>query len=111
MWSTLAALEKGKETPETGVVADGVESVSGERVRQLTAERMESALQFREGTVDDELQVEQFVEMLEPQMAVQLVEVPKIVAGFEVSSGEDGSSGPGERHDRRRRCIIQSACW
>ena len=30
-------------------------------------------------------------------MAVQLVEVPKIVVGLAVSSGEDGSSGPGKR--------------
>ena len=66
------------------------------------------ALQFREGTVD-ELQVEQFVEMLEPQMAVQLVEVPKIVAGLEVSSGEDGSSGPG-RETRPTPPLQHSNC-
>ena len=55
-WSTLAALENGKETPETRVVVDGVEGVSGERVRQLTAEQIGSAPQFRE----EKLPVEQF---------------------------------------------------
>ena len=93
MWSTLAAHE---DTPETGVVADGVEGVSGVRVRQLTAEQIGSAPQFREKTVDDELP-EQFCEMLEPQRTVQLVEVPKFVIGLAVSSGEGGSSGPGKR--------------
>ena len=93
VWSTLAALE---ETPETGVVADGVEGVSGVRVRQLTAEQIGSAPQFREKTVDDELP-EQFFEMLEPERRVQLVEVPKFVVGLAVSSGEGGSSGPGKR--------------
>ena len=46
-----AALEKEKETPETSVVSDGVEGVSFERVRQLTAEQTGSAPRFREETV------------------------------------------------------------
>ena len=41
--------------------------------------------------------VEQFVELLEPQLVEQLVDVPKIVVGLAVSSGEAGSSGPGGR--------------
>ena len=108
VWSTLAALGKRKETLETRVVSDGVEGVSGERVRQLTAEQIGSAPQVWEETVDDELPVkqmievrkglvEQFFEMLEPQMVVRLVDVPKIVVGLAASSGSDGSSGPGRR--------------
>ena len=73
---------------------DGVEGVSGERVPQLTAEQIGSAPQFPEETVDDELLVEQFFEMLEPQVVVQLEEVPKIVVGLAVSSGGVGSSLP-----------------
>ena len=91
MWSTLAALEKGKGTPETRVVSDGVEGGSGypdgsaeligdvprhleetveavtlvprERVRQLTAEQIGGASQFQEETVDDELLVKQMIEV------------------------------------------------
>ena len=40
------------ETPETRVVPDGVEGVSGERVRQLTAEEVEDAIQSPEKTAE-----------------------------------------------------------
>ena len=59
------AREKERETPETRVVADVVEGISveaetlvpRERVRQLTAEQVGNAPQFREETVDEELRV------------------------------------------------------
>ena len=99
-------LQPLEETVEAGTL------VPRAKVRQLTAEHIGSAPQFREETVDDELpvkqmmevrkgSVEQFFEILEPQMVVLLEEVPKIVVGLAVSSGGDGSSGPGkrERHD------------
>ena len=76
---------KGKG--DGGVVADGVEGASVE------AEP-----------------VEQSVELPVPQMAEQLVDMPNIVVELTVS-GEAGSSGPGERHDRRRRFSSRSACW
>ena len=74
----------------------------------MTAEQIGCAPQFQEETVDDELSVKQmievrkgpvkqFFEIPEPQMVVQLVEVPKIVVGLAVSSGGDGSFGPGKR--------------
>ena len=59
----VAALEKGKETPETRVVADGVEGVSGARVRQLTAEQLGGAPHFLGRDVDDELPVKQMIEV------------------------------------------------
>ena len=67
---------RGK-TPETGVVADGVEGVS----------------------VEEEL-VEQSVELPVPQMAEQLVVVPKIDSQ---SSGGLGPLGP-ERETRQAKC-------
>ena len=66
-------------------------------VRLFTAEQIGSAPQFRRKTVEDELPVEQFFEMPEPQRVVELVEVRKIVAELAVSSGEVGSSSPGKR--------------
>ena len=68
-------------------------------VRQLTAEQIGCAPQFRQKTVEDELPVVQFFEMSEPQRVVQMVEVPKIVVELAVFSGEVGSSGPERRHD------------
>ena len=116
--------EGEKETAETRVVSDEVEGVSAypdggaglnggvpqpleetveaetlvprERVRQLTAEQIGGAPQFREETVGFEIP--------EPQMVVQLVEVPKIVVGLSVFWWRWVFWAWKERHDRRRRC-------
>ena len=45
-WPLSRVGEERLETPETRVVPDGVEGVSGERVRQLTAELIEDAPQI-----------------------------------------------------------------
>ena len=108
-------LQPLEETVEAGTL------VPRAKVRQLTAEHIGSAPQFREETVDDELpvkqmmevrkgSVEQFFEILEPQMVVLLEEVPKIVVGLAVSSGGDGSSGPGKRETRLTSPLQQLKC-
>ena len=93
-------------TPETRVVSDG-----GGRCLWLVSAKVArqenwGCASIPEKTVDDELPVkqmievrkgpvEQFFEMIDPQMVVPLVDAPKIVVGLAVSSGGDGSSGPG----------------
>ena len=89
----------------------GVEGVSSERVRQLTAEQIGGAPQFREETVDDELPVERFFESPEPQMVEHLVDVPEIVVELAVSSDEAGSSWPGGRDTTDVADAAVEASW
>ena len=111
VWSTLAALKEqildalAPRTAEQGKETVG-EVFSQDRVQQrLVKQMVEVRKVSRKG------RVEQLFGFPEPQMMVQVVDVPKIVVELAGSFVEAASSWPGERHDQRRRCSSRGACW
>ena len=92
MWSTLSALEEQiLDAPAPRTAGQAKETVgegfSQNRVQQRLVKQV---IEVRKGPV------EQFFELLQPQMVEQFVEVPKIVVGLAISSGEAGSVRLGE---------------